>query len=111
MITEQEQKFIQHWEEVRIQRSSFGNKLISGLPMAVMFGLPIILSVIAIRIFLPDWYTKISNSFSGSFIIIIIAVLIAVVFYAYFRMHFKWEMNEQLFQQLKAKEKKQSPSK
>ena len=104
MVTENDKQFIKHWEEVRLSRSGFMNKIARGLPTAILFGLPILLSVIVVRIFFPDWYTKISNSFSSVFMVVLLAVLIAVLFYAYFRMHFKWEMNEQLYQELKVKQ-------
>lgn len=110
MITKKEKEFIHYWEQMRIVRSRFGNKMLSGLPVAVMFGLPIILSVVVIRLFFPEWYTKISNTTSGMFMVIVIAVLIAIFFYSYFRMHFKWEMNEQLYKELKSKEKVQISS-
>ena len=107
MVSEKEKEFICYWEKVRIERSKMSNKITSGLPMAAMFGLPIILSLIVVRIFFPDWYAKMSSITSGMFMAVVIAVVIAVVFYGYFRMHFKWEMNEQLYKELKIKEKKQ----
>jgi glucan phosphoethanolaminetransferase (alkaline phosphatase superfamily) len=110
MITEKEKNFIEYWERVRMGRSSFINKFLSGLPVATMFGLPIVLLIVIIRIFFPEWYTKISNTTSGMFIVVVIAVVIAVIFYGYFRMHFKWEMNEQLYKELKFKQKKEQLS-
>ena len=74
--------------------------------MATLFCLPIILFLFAVYLFFPDWYTKISNTSTGSFITILIAVFICILFISYFRMHYKWEMNEQLYQELKSKEKK-----
>jgi uncharacterized BrkB/YihY/UPF0761 family membrane protein len=106
MLSDKELAFIEYWEENRIPQSSFTSKLIRGLPMAIIFGLPIVLSVVVVYIFFPDWYTKISNTTSGTFNVVIIAVLIAVLFFSYFRMHFKWEMNEQAYLELKHKQKK-----
>jgi len=40
------------------------------------------------------------------FITAIIAVIAIIIFYSGFSMQFKWEANEQLYQELKAKEKK-----
>ena len=74
--------------------------------MAFLFGLPIILSVVAVRIFVPDWYMKISKTSPGAFVTVIIAMILVILFYAYFRMQYKWEMNEQLYQELKFKENK-----
>lgn len=74
--------------------------------MAFLFGLPILLLVLCVYLFLPEWYTKISKTSSATFVVVVIAVLIAIVFYAFVRMHFKWEMNDQQYKEIKAKEKK-----
>ena len=100
MLSEKELKFIEHWEAVRERESSFTSKLSRGLPMAFLFGLPVILSIALVYFLSPEWYTKISQSVSGSGTVILIAVFIFILFFSYFRMHFKWEMNEQLYREL-----------
>lgn len=107
MLTAKELEFIKYWEAHRTSQNSFQSKLLRGFPMALMFGLPIILFILAVYIWFPAWYTKISATTSGSFITIVIAVFIAIIFFSYFRMHFKWEMNEQLYLELKQKQKRQ----
>lgn len=74
--------------------------------MAALFSLPVILLLFAVYLFFPEWYTRVSNTSTGTFIIIIIALFICMVFFAYFRMHYKWEMNEQLYRELKSKEQR-----
>ena len=111
MLTEKELSFIQYWETYRIAHSSFTSKMLRGLPMAIMFGLPILLFILSVYLYFPDWYYKISNTTSGSFVAIIIAVLIGIIFFSYFRMHFKWEMNEQLYKELLYKQKKSQAAK
>lgn len=106
MISEKETDFLRYWERNRDIENSFLSKLGRGLPMALLFGLPIILLIVVIRIFLPDWYMKISGTSPGMFITAVIAMLGVVLFYAYFRMQYKWEMNEQLYRELKSKENK-----
>jgi glucan phosphoethanolaminetransferase (alkaline phosphatase superfamily) len=106
MITEKDKAFLRYWEENRDFENSFKRKLYGGLPMAILFGLPIILLIVVIRIFLPDWYMKISSTSSGMFFTAVVAMIVVVLFYAYFRMQYKWEMNEQLYQELKSKESK-----
>ena len=107
MLTEKELSFIKYWEAERASQSSFSSKLLRGLPMATMFGLPIILFVLAVYLWFPDWYMKISGTKPGSFVMVFIAVLLCILFFSYFRMHFKWEMNDQLYNELKSKQKKQ----
>jgi len=106
MITEKDRAFLRYWEGNRETENTFKRKLSGGLPMALLFGLPIILLIVVIRIFLPDWYTKISKTSSGMFFTAVMAMIGVVLFYAYFRMQYNWEMNEQLYQELKSKEKK-----
>ena len=106
MLTDDETRFLAFWEKNKDLHSSFVSKLLRGLPMACLFGLPILLLLACVYIFLPEWYTKISKTSPETFLIVTIAVFIAVFFYAFIRMHFKWEMNEQLYKELKYKEKK-----
>ena len=103
MLTEREKQFILYWEREREKQNSTKAKLINGLPMAVLFSIPILLFITAVYLFFPEWYTKISNRLAGSLVTIIIAVILCILFYSYFRMHYKWEMNEQLYRELKNK--------
>jgi len=95
-----------YWEKERAKKNTARDKLIKGLPMAVLFSLPIILFIFAVYIFFPDWYTKVSDTSKGSLIAAVFSVFLCILFFSYFRMHYKWEMNEQAYQELKAKEKK-----
>lgn len=107
MLSEKDLAFIEYWEKERATQATFLSKLLGGLPMATMFGLPIILFIMVVYLWFPDWYTKISGTSAGSFIMVVIAVLICIIFFSYFRMHFKWEMNEQLYTELKIKQQKE----
>ncbi len=134
MLTNKDEAFIQYWDKERTARSGFANKIMSGLPMAMMFGLPILLLMVVVQFYMPQWFTKVSQAtqktqdgqgiitkeftdnpdwyvkstqFStGLFITIIVAVLLCIVFFSYFRMSYKWEMNEQLYKELKQKQKR-----
>ena len=106
MLSEKDKQFIVYWEQVREKQNTLSGKLLSGLPMAVLFSLPIILLLFAVYLFFPEWYTRVSNTSTGTFITIIIALFLCILFFAYFRMHYKWEMNEQLYRELKNKEHK-----
>lgn len=106
MISEKDIAFLRYWERNRDIENTFMSKLTRGFPMALLFGLPIILLVVVIRLFLPEWYMKISGTSPGMFVTAIIAMMGVVVFYSYFRMQYKWEMNEQLYKELKSKENK-----
>jgi membrane protein YdbS with pleckstrin-like domain len=105
MLSEKDKKFMSIWEKERDRRNTVSDKILSGLPMALMFSLPIILLIFVVYIFFPEWYTRISSTSQGTFITVVVAVLISTLFFSYFRMHYKWEMNEQLYHELKKKEK------
>lgn len=104
MLTEKELQFIAHWEKVREMESKTMSKFMRGLPMALLFGLPILASVVLVYALSPEWYTKISQDLKSVTVTILIGVLLAVIFFSFTRMHFKWEMNEQLYQELKVKQ-------
>jgi uncharacterized membrane protein len=104
MYLQKEIDFMNHWEMVREKESRFMSKLVRGLPVAMLFGLPIILSLIAVYVLSPDWYTKLSQAASGVLGTLVLAVIITILFFSYFRMHFKWEMNEQLYRELKSRQ-------
>lgn len=103
MLSEKDKEFLIYWEKVREARKSFTVKLTSGLPMAALFTVPILLFITVIYLFFPEWYTKVSGKLPGSVPTIVIAVIICTLFFSYFRMQYKWEMNEQLYQELKSK--------
>ena len=123
-----------YWEQEREARNTFANKLFSGLPVALLFGLPLIVIVFVIQYFFPqwynrasqvtqqtengqriitkefennpEWYNKVTQFSTGTFMAIIIAVLIGVFVFSYLRMNYKWEANDQLYKELKAKQNK-----
>lgn len=105
MFSQQEDAFMKHWERVRESHSRFASKLYRGLPMAILFSLPVLISVALVYFFSPEWYTKISQAAAGSSTVLLVAVFGIILFFSYFRMHFKWEMNEQLYEELKSREK------
>lgn len=122
MLTEKDMQFITRWERVREEESTFKHKFLSGLPMAFLFGLPVLIFFVVVQIFFPSWFTtathkstdivvpELSEKFmklsTGDVVMAFIAVIIVILFFSYFRMHYKWETNEQLYKELKSKEKK-----
>jgi hypothetical protein len=123
MLSEKEENFIIYWEKVREQESTFRHKFFAGLPMAFMFGLPILIFFGAVRIFFPAWFATASHKqteiampemsakfmklSTGDMVAAFIAVIIVILFFSYFRMHYKWENNEQLYKELKSVQKKE----
>ncbi len=106
MLSEKDRQFIVYWEKVRAKQKTVSSKLLSGLPVAMLFSLPILLLLFVVYIFFPEWYTRISQSMGSAYVSVVIAVFLCILFFSFFRMQYKWEMNEQLYEELKSKERK-----
>ena len=101
MITEQERLFVDYWDKNRHKHKRFFYQLLIGLPIGLVFALPILVSVI-----FHDWYKRMTFISGSQVMVILVGVLGVAVFFALFRMKFKWEQNEQLYKELKYKEEK-----
>ena len=101
MLTKDEKLFLEYWEKNRDKQKRFMHQLAAGLPMGLIFALPVLIAVI-----FHNWYKSMIYISGSQIIVIIIGVLGIAVFFAMFRMKFKWENNEQLYKELKFKEQK-----
>ena len=99
MLTEQEKLFMEFWEKNRNKEKKVLHKLALGLPLGLVFALPILLSVL-----FHNWYKNMVYISGSQITVILIAVLGIAVFFALMRMKFKWENNEQLYKELKFKQ-------
>lgn len=106
MLTEEELNFLSFWETHRDSYSKFSSKLLRGLPMASIFGFSIIMLLLVVYLFIPDWYSKVAIHNNGTVTTIFISIILLIIFFSFFRMHFQWEMNEQAFKELKSKQHK-----
>jgi protein-S-isoprenylcysteine O-methyltransferase Ste14 len=88
-------EFLKYWAANRAREKKWLNQLSLGLPLGLVFGLPIVLSVL-----LRGWYKRMPFVSGTQFTIILMACLGIAVFYAIFRMKFKWDMNEQHYREL-----------
>ena len=100
MLTNDEKLFIEYWEKNRDKEKHFMRQLAGGLPIGLVFALPVLVVVI-----FHNWYKSMTYISGSQIIVITIGVLGIAVFFALFRMKFKWENNEQLYKELKFKEK------
>lgn len=101
MLTKDEKFFIDYWEKNRDKEKRFLTQFAGGFPLGLVFALPVLIAVI-----FHGWYKNMIYISFSQLIIIIIGVLGVAVFFTIFRMKFKWENNEQLYKELKFKEKK-----
>src|SRR5664279_1889449 len=92
MLTKDEKLFLEYWEKNREKEKRFMRQLAGGLPIGLVFALPVLVAVI-----FHNWYKAMTYISGSQIIVIIIGVLGVAVFFAIFRMKFKWENNEQLY--------------
>ena len=76
-------KFIEFWGKKREKRKTIFTSVISGLPLGLVFALPVLVVVI-----FHDWYKNMVYISNSLIIVIIIGVLGVAVFFAIFRMKF-----------------------
>jgi len=100
-LTQEELAFMTYWEQHRLKEKKFLNQLLVGLPLGVVFGLPIL-----INLFL-GWYKRADMVAHTQLnpVILITAIMLIIVFVAVFSRKHKWEMKEQYYLELKAREK------
>ena len=97
-LSDENQQFIQWWEQHRAKEKKWVHQLSIGLPLGLVFGFPVFLSLL-----FRGWYKRMPYVSGTQFTLILMACLGIAVFYAIFKMRFKWEMNEQRYMELKRK--------
>ncbi|CAN5229374.1 hypothetical protein BH09BAC2_BH09BAC2_11070 [soil metagenome] len=101
MLTDEENKFVYWWEHNREKQKKIYYALAIGLPVGLLFGLPVLISLI-----FSDWYKNMIFISFSQLIVVIVAVFGIAVFYALFRAKHQWDMNEQFYKELKLKDSK-----
>jgi cbb3-type cytochrome oxidase subunit 3 len=104
MLSQEERSFMEYWEHHRDREKKLFYQLIIGVPVGLLFAIPILLNYMA------GWYTRAIMVGNSQFnpLILIIAIVIIAVFYAIFNKRHRWEMNEQRYLELKYKQNKES---
>ncbi|MEO6313867.1 MAG: hypothetical protein ABIU63_11040 [Chitinophagaceae bacterium] len=106
MLTEREKKFVAYWKEHRDKEKKTFRQLLVGLPLGLVFVIPIILN------FSSGWYKRANmwargHADDSSGTVLVIAALIILVFVAIFSRRHRWDINEQNYRELQAKEAKE----
>ena len=108
MLTENEKQFLKYWEENRLREKNWKYQLLTGLPLGLLFALPILLLLMSAKL----WYARAemqANTIVNP-VVLIIAVLLIAFFMAFFYKSHRWEMKEQMYQSLKAREQQEKPA-
>ncbi|MDQ3278535.1 MAG: hypothetical protein M3Q06_09420 [Bacteroidota bacterium] len=97
MLTSEEQKFVQYWQEQRQNKKNFLRKFSISLPLISL------VAVIFFANFLSGWFGKADKELrrhSSVVIVILVAVVAVVVFMVIFSARHRWEQNESDYQSL-----------
>ena|SRR5688572_15396422 len=100
MLTEEEKKFIEYWENHRLRRKKLLKQLAIGLPLAVL-----IVAAIFINFF-SGWYKRADmmlRANSSLIIVVLVAIVLIVGFTSVFSAKHQWDMNEQRYREFLAK--------
>ena len=105
MISEQEKMFLRYWEANRLKEKRITKQLLIGLPVGMLFGLPIIFMLFSGKF----WYKRADMEANTHLnpLVLMVAVIIIIVFVAVFYKRHQWEMKEQQYLEIKARQDKQ----
>jgi len=108
MLTDRELRFIAYWEKNREREKKTFRQLLIGLPVGLIFAIPIILN------FSASWYKRATmyargHAADNTVTVLVIAVLAIAVFVAIFSKKHKWEMYEQQYREILEREARNGP--
>lgn len=106
MLDQKEKLFVEYWEVNRMKEKSLLYQLLTGLPIGLLFALPIIFILFTGRYWFKRADMVANSALSPG--ILIAAVFIIALFVAILYKRHQWDMKEQQFKQLKAKQNHKS---
>ena len=100
MLTPQEKNFVKYWEENREAQKKVFRQFLVGIPVGLLFVIPIIVNVAS------GWYKRAAmeaNTSEFSPGTLLVALLLIVGFTAIFSKKHQWDLREQRYLELLAK--------
>jgi heme/copper-type cytochrome/quinol oxidase subunit 2 len=107
MLTPEEEKFVQYWQEQRLHKKSFLRKFSISLPLVSL------VAVLFFVNFLSGWFGKADKELrrhSSLVIVILVAVIVIIIFIVIFSARHRWDQNESDYQSLLMKKEKNNAS-
>lgn len=109
MLSEREKRFVEYWAANREKEKKTFRQLLIGLPIGLLFALPIIINLMS------GWYKRADmwargHTDDSTITVLVVAVLLILVFVAIFARRHRWEMNEQNFRELIEREEREKPA-
>ena len=106
MLNQKEKLFVEYWELNRMKEKNIFYQLLTGLPIGLLFALPIIFILFTARY----WFKRadiVANAELNP-VILVAAVLMIATFIAVLYKRHQWDMKEQQYNELKVKENRKS---
>ncbi|WP_430902458.1 hypothetical protein [Paraflavitalea sp. sgz302552] len=105
MLSKKEADFVEYWEKNRLLEKKWTRQWIIGLPVGLIFSIPIILILLSGKF----WYNRAEAMANAKLnpSTLLISIGLIVCFVAIFYKKHQWDMKEQLYLELKAKQKRQ----
>ena len=106
MLDQKEKLFVEYWELNRMKEKNIFYQLLTGLPIGLLFALPIIFILFTARY----WFKRAEMVANAELnpVILVTAVLIIATFIAVVYKRHQWDMKEQQYNELKVKENRKS---
>lgn len=102
-MNEQEKRFVAYWEKNRMKEKDLICQLLTGLPIGLLFSLPIFFILFSSR-----WWYKRADMVANaqmSPLVLSIAVFVIAVFFAILYKRHRWEMKEQQYREIISRHK------
>jgi integral membrane sensor domain MASE1 len=98
MLTEEEKAFMRYWELNRMRYKKITSQLLMGLPLGILFSMPILLN------YFIGWFQRMMYVDKSLMMVVVLALMLTAVFIAIFSRRHKWEMWEQRYRELESRE-------
>ncbi len=100
MLSKEETAFIDYWERNRLRRKKVVRQFVLGVPIGLLFVIPILISVGT------GWYKRADMEVNSSEFdprVLFVALLLIVAFVSIFWQRHKWDQHEQRYRELVAR--------
>ena len=97
MLTPEELKFMEYWEQNRLRKRRLIWQLAGGMPLGVLLAGAIFVN------YFSGWYTRADMQIrisSSGILVVLAGLILIVVFVVVFSARHRWEMNEQRYKEL-----------
>lgn len=102
MLSEQDRRFLEYWEQNREKEKKTLRQLYIGIPSGLIFAIPILIILFSGKF----WYKRADAVAVAKLnpTVLIVAILIITAFVAIFYKKHQWDQKEQLYQEIKARD-------